>query len=129
MRVRVVPSIVEFSKRFDRVPSSLAFGFAAHLAFMRGDIQTDRRELGLAVPEDGEGDRVREAWKSVDMASDASIVALVDRVCADVSLWQHNLSGIDGFAAAVAEHLVRISRTGLAAALDAHLTEPASREK
>ena len=38
MRVRVVPSIVEYHARTGRVPQSLAFGFAAYLAFMRGDL-------------------------------------------------------------------------------------------
>lgn len=126
MRVRVVPSIIEFSRRFDRAPASLAFGFAAYLAFMRGDVQAERREAGLAMPDDAEGERIRDAWTSVDTASDASLAGFVDRVCTDVALWQHDLSVVDGFAPAVTEHLVRITRAGIVAALDTHLTEPVS---
>ena len=43
MRVRVVPSIVEYAARTGRTPTSLAFGFAAYLAFMRGEIHRAAR--------------------------------------------------------------------------------------
>ena len=49
MRVRVVPSIIAFvDARSDRAPASLAFGFAAYLAFMRGEVQAERRDGRIA---------------------------------------------------------------------------------
>lgn len=126
MRVRVVPSIVQYADRTGRVPASLAFGFAAYLAYMRGEVRAERREAGLSVPDDAEGDRVRDAWRGVDASSDAALAGLVERVCADAGLWKTDLSAIDGFAALVAEHLARILRYGIVAALDVHLTEPVS---
>ena len=39
MRVRVVPSIVQYAGATRPTADALAFGFAAYLAFMRGDIQ------------------------------------------------------------------------------------------
>lgn len=125
MRVRVVPSIVDYYRRARRAPTSLAFGFAAYIAFMRGDIQAERRTMGLAVPEDGEGARVRDAWLDVDPRSDASLAELARRVCGDDALWGVDLSSLTGFADIVAEHLVRIIRQGIQPALDAHLTEHA----
>ena len=129
MRVRVVPSIVEYERRFGRVPASLAFGFAAYLAFMRGDVHAERREQGLPVPDDFDGERVRTAWAATDVSSDDSLADFVERVCGDASLWQQDLSRIDGFTGSVTDHLVRIVRQGVVAALDAHLTEPASTEQ
>jgi tagaturonate reductase len=126
MRVRVVPSIVDHYRRVGRVPGSLAFGFAAHIAFMRGEIQAERRTAGLAVPEDDDGERMRDAWLDVDPHSDASLGEFARRVCADVSLWGVDLATLNGFADVVAEHLVRIIRHGIHSALDAHLTEPAT---
>jgi tagaturonate reductase len=126
MRVRVVPSIVDHCRRVGRAPASLAFGFAAYLAFMRGDIQAERRTTGLAVPEDGEGDRVRGAWLDVDPHADASLASLARRVCADKTLWGVDLTLLNGFADLVTDHLVRITRHGIHSALDAHLTEPAT---
>jgi tagaturonate reductase len=126
MRVRVVPSIVDHVRRVGRAPASLAFGFAAYIAFMRGDTQAERRTNGLAVPEDGEGDRVREAWLDVDSRSDESLAALAGRVCADQTLWGLDLRSLNGFTDLVADHLVRIVRNGIQSALDVHLTEPAT---
>ena len=127
MRVRIVPSIVAFYDRTGRVPQALAFGVAAYLAFMRGDVQTERRAAGLAVPDDGEGDRVRDAWHGVDLASDASIISYARAVCRDDVVWGIDLAHIPGFAAAVGEHLVRILRVGALAAIDTLITEPAAR--
>ena len=125
MRVRVVPSIVDCYRRTGRVPSSLAFGFAAYIAFMRGDLQAERRTMGLIVPEDGEGDRVRDAWLGVDRRDDASLAGLARLVCGDEKLWGADMASLTGFADLVADHLVRIVRQGIHSALDAHLTEHA----
>lgn len=126
MRVRVVPSIVACYERVGRAPASLAFGFAAYVAFTRGAVQSARRALGLSVPDDPEGDRPRDAWHDVDLESDAAIAELARATCADTSLWGVDLSAANGFADAVGDHLIRIVRHGVLAALDAHLTEPAT---
>lgn len=125
MRVRIVPSILAFGQRFGRAPSALAFGFAAYLAFMRGELQSERRAAGLSVPDDAEGDRIRQAWLAIDLHSDEEIAALVEQVCRDHELWNTDLTAVSGFSALVAEHLIRIVRGGAVAALDAFLTEPA----
>jgi hypothetical protein len=93
---------------------------------MRGEVQAERRTMGLAVPEDGEGDRVRDAWRDVDPHSDSRLAALARHVCADESLWGTDLSALNGFAELVSDHLARIVRQGIRSALDAHLTEPAT---
>jgi tagaturonate reductase len=124
MRVRVVPSIVQYHERFCRVPASLALGFAAFLAFLHGEVHAERRAAGLSVPDDNEGETIRAGWREVDLTSEASIAAFAEEVCADQTLWESDLSALDGFAPLVAEHLVRIMSRGVSAALDAHLTEP-----
>jgi len=126
MRVRVVPSIVDHYRRVGRPPASLAFGFAAYFAFMRGEIHAERRTAGLSVPEDGDGETVRGAWLDVDPHADANIVAFVHRVCSDEKLWAVDLTSLNGFAELVADHLVRIVQQGIQPALDAHLTELAT---
>lgn len=125
MRVRVVPSIIAYVQRTNRAPAWLAFGFAAYLSFMRGEIQTERRTAGLPVPEDLEGERVRLAWSTADLRSDRSIADFAHAICADSALWGADL-GAGGFADAVSEHLVRILRHGVTAALDLLLIEPAT---
>jgi len=78
------------------------------------------------VPEDSDGERIRDAWLEVDPHSDTSLSEFARRVSADVSLWGVDLATLNGFADVVAEHLVRIVRHGIHSALDAHLTEPAT---
>jgi tagaturonate reductase len=126
LRTRVVPSILEYHARLGRAPASLAFGFAAYVAFMRGDFHASRAAAGLEMPGDHSGDHLRDAWTLVDIESDEAIADFAKSVCVDTRLWGHDLTSINGFADAVAEHLVRIVRHGITAALDAHLTETAN---
>jgi len=109
-----------------RPPTSLAFGFAAYIAFMRGEVQAKWAAAGVVPPEDMEGERVRRLCQSIDWSSDTAVVDLAIGLCADVRLWRADLSVVPGFVDAAADHLLRIARTGITAALDAHLTEVAS---
>jgi tagaturonate reductase len=117
-RVRVVPSIVEYHQHTGRIPASLTFGFAAYLAFMRSGLH-DR------LTDDDEGARLAAAWDGVDVASDEAVARVATAVAADHSLWGVDLTRLTGFAGAVTEHLIRIMRQGVDAALDVHLTETA----
>ena len=122
MRVRVVPSIVRHAERNGSAPAALAFGFAAYLELMRGGLQEARRAAGVAVPADVPGERVRAAWVETGADLDPSrLEALVERVCGDQSLWGTDLTRAPGFAAAVADHLARIRRDGIGAALESLL--------
>lgn len=126
LRVRVIPSIMEYHARTGRAPASLSFGFAAYIAFMRGDLHASRAALGRPLPADPDGDRVRSVWQSLDVQSDEAVSRVARAVCSDVSLWGFDLTTVNGFADAVADHLVRIVRDGITTALDVHLTEPAT---
>jgi tagaturonate reductase len=125
LRTRVVPTILEYHARLGRAPASLAFGFAAYVAFMRGDFHASRIAVGLAQPSDHAGDHLRDAWTLVDVESDDAITDFVRSVCVDTRLWGTDLTRVNGFADAVGEHLIRIVRQGITSALDAHLTETA----
>ena len=120
-RVRVVPSIVGAAARTGDTPAALALGFAAHLLFLRGDVQARWAAEGRVAPADAEGSAVREAWGDVDVASDAGILAFVRGVCSDAALWSVDLAAVPGFVSAVAAHLSRLLRDGAPAAVDALL--------
>lgn len=121
LRVRVLPSILRHVEIFGKVPQALAFGFATHLMFMRGDAQDARRRAGLSVPADDQGGRVRALWDTLDDDSAPALAGLVETACADTSLWGTDLTRIPGFTEAVTDHLVRVQRDGPSAALDALL--------
>jgi tagaturonate reductase len=126
MRVRVVPSMCRYFSRTGRIPTSLAFGFAAHIALLRGPLHADRRALGRSVPADADGERIREAWCAIDQSSDSAIAELARQLCADEELWGPDLPTVDGFADVVADDLVRIIRQGVESAMDICLSEPAT---
>lgn len=118
MRVRIVPSILAFVERTSRVPESLAFGFAAYLLFMRGELQRVREDAGLSVPLDDGSAPLAAAWH----AAGSDYRKLAHDVCADEALWGANLTASPDFADSVAGHLAGLDRDGAAAALDAHLS-------
>ena len=114
MRVRVIPSIVDFVEKEQRVPALIAFGFAAFVLFLRGDLQHLRRASGLPVPSDEHGLKVRELWHA---GPDRSPRAVARDVCSDESLWGIRLDRIPGFEESVAAHLTRMEEIGVRAAL------------
>ncbi len=126
MRVRVVPSILQYAARTGRAPESLAFGFAAYLLFMRGDLQARRREAGLPVPADDRGERIRGLWAALPDDSPAALRGLARAACADADTWGADLAAVPGFADAVGGALAHAARDGVAAALEAHLAAPAA---
>jgi tagaturonate reductase len=121
MRVRVVPSILRHAERTGTVPEGLALGFAAHLLFLRGELQESRRRAGLPVPPDDAGGPLRERWAALPDESEASIAMLARTSCADADVWGADLTLVPGFAGAVGAHLVRVLRDGMPAALAAHV--------
>ncbi|HWJ13046.1 MAG TPA: hypothetical protein VNS10_04835, partial [Gemmatimonadaceae bacterium] len=100
---------------------ALAFGFAAYLAFMRGEIQVERRAAGLSVPVDHEGDRIRVAWAPAEIGSESALRDFVRSVCGDAELWGTDLSKLRGWCELVSDNLLRIVDSGMRPALEQHL--------
>jgi tagaturonate reductase len=121
MRVRVVPSIQRYVANNDRVPQSLAFGFAAFLLFMQGRFQASRRDQGLAVPPDDQSARLRTFWDGFPEDASAPVGELVWAICRDAALWGADLTAVPGFCEAVSDHLWRIRSEGMGEALEHHL--------
>ena len=122
MRVRVVPSIVDFASKEGRVPELIAFGFAAFLLFLRGDMQNARKAAGLNVPVDERAAEVAALWAKPG----ASARTVAHEACATEALWGADLSSIKGFEDSVAMHLEHIGQTGARAALEQLLFRSAS---
>lgn len=122
MAVRVVPSIVAYTERMAHAPSALAFGFAAYLLFMRGDMHDAFRAAGDNVPADDAGQQVIAVWAPVPNESAvAKARRVTDAVCSNESLWGTDLRRVDGFADDVAAHLATMLKDGVDVALDEYL--------
>jgi tagaturonate reductase len=120
-RVRVVPSILAFAEKTGRAPACLAFGFAALLLFLRGDLQAARNGGGLPAPRDDKGELITAAWQHCDSSDSESLSALVNSICADRSLWGVDLRLVPGFAEIAAEQLAAMVSLGVRVALEQHV--------
>ena len=98
---------------------------------MRGELQTRRRDAGLAVPADDQGERVRAAWDDADATTpdattpDALAAVVAQRVLSDTTLWDADLARVPGFATAVTASLAAMLRDGVPAALGAFVGDGA----
>lgn len=121
MRVRVVPSILDYAARAGHAPPCVALGFAAYLLFARGDRHDRHGAPKVTAPQDVVGERLRLKWSSFGDAGRRSPTQLVRAVCADDELWGADLTAVTGFSELVADHLLRLDRDGPLAAVEAVL--------
>lgn len=116
VRVRVIPSIVDYAKREGRPPELTAFAFAAFLFFLRGEVQDRRRSAGLAVPSDDGATKIRAVWSEHQNANE-DVAGIVRAICGDRSFWGVDLFGVPGFAESVTSNLSAIIANGVPASL------------
>lgn len=122
LRVRIVPTLVRAAEMRGSVPDALAFGFAAHLCFLRGDLQRRRVVAGLPVPPDEAGARIRAAWATSPESDRIALHTMVRAILSDTEMWGTDLSQLATFTDAVTLHLSRIITLGADRALGTVLT-------
>lgn len=123
-KVRVVPSILDYSRRTGETPRALALGLAGFLAFQDGTMQAARRAAGQTVPADVAGEALQERWKRVS-DSTTSITDFVRSVLADTELWGTDLSAVTGLADLVSEYVATIRARGPIGAIESLQLAPA----
>ncbi len=123
LRVRIVPTVLRAAAMRGAVPDSLAFGFAAHLFFLRGDLQRRRLIAGQAVPPDELGARIFAEWIAHAPESDrVALHTMVRAILRDGELWGTDLTLLPTFVDSVTLHLSRIISLGAERALGTLLT-------
>lgn len=130
LRIRVLPTLLRYQSLNGALPRRVCFGFAAHLAFMRGVEEREGLILGRLGSElypinDDHAPFYLECWREAVPAQESDAFdRLVRRVCARTELWGRDLSEVPGFAARVREDLERILSRGVEASLKSLLGEP-----
>jgi len=102
MKMRNVPVLLQHYRQHNSPPALFALGFAAYLLFMKGGdykVNDDKAEYFAGL------------WRQHGPDE------IVDKVLADTSLWDTDLSGLPGFAAAVREDLHALINKGALATL------------
>jgi tagaturonate reductase len=109
MRVRVVPTIVDYWRQEGKFPDLTCFGFAAFLLFRSRDDASASR-----LPMDDGAALIRSA--SMNARNDVD--GFVESVCCDRSLWGMDLSELPGFIDSVTGHASAIAREGIRPSLN-----------
>lgn len=115
MKIRILPVLLNYYKLFQKVPSHIAFGFAAFLLFMRSDKKEGNQYFGnsnghtYAITDD-------EAAYFYD-ASQQNESDYVNLVLTDSKLWGTDLAVLAGFNEAVKDNYNNILKYGMADAL------------
>ena len=115
MKIRVLPVLLNYYKINNKVPSHIAFGFAAFLLFMKVARKEGNQYFGSY-----EGneylitDDEASYFYEVAQQSEADYV---DLLLANTALWGTDLSALEGFNRTVKENYNNILKNGVANAL------------
>jgi tagaturonate reductase len=118
-KTRVLPSLVEYGRRFGTFPKMLTFAFAALIAFYRGSEIKDGKLVAYRngeeyfVNDDMEAlEFFRELWASYEN-NKIDLKDMVKAVLSKVELWDGNLSELPGLADRVYDYLNSIVTCGM----------------
>jgi len=115
MKIRILPVLSQYYKLFNKVPSSIAFGFAAFLCFMRSHKKEENQYFGqyngneYLITDDQaayfyEKSKLNEAY-------------YVSSVLSDQQLWETDLASLTDFIKTVQENYNNIKNLGITEAL------------
>jgi tagaturonate reductase len=127
IRVRVVPSIVDYTKQEGQPPELTSFGFGAFLLFHREEVLESWRAMGRTVPRDDGAQLIRDLWRTMDVTPGNGVATFVGGVCSEQSLWGVDLRELSGFTESVTTHLSRMLRYGVRASLAQLLSRSGAR--
>ena len=127
MKVRVLPMVERYYRKFNRPPEGICFGFAAYLLFMKSVQAEDNRYFGrlnhsLYPINDNKADYFYVLWQTIGEENGADINHMVRKVCQDESLWGINLAALPDFCETVANHLNLIIAEGIETALQKRIS-------
>jgi len=111
-KTRVLPSVLEYIKRKNELPSHLLFSLAALIAFYKGE----RNGTAIALKDDANTlSFFKNQWKN------NSISTVVNATLSNTAFWGTDLTTIKGLENEVAKHLESIIKNGMKATLNAFI--------
>lgn len=109
-RIRLLPSLLSYQARFHKLPPHIVFAFAALIRFYKGEWQGEPIPLNDEPPISA---WLQDAWQS---APDTR--TLVERILANHSLWDQDLTHVDGLVDLITTYLAKIDTDGIQAAFE-----------
>jgi tagaturonate reductase len=130
MRLRLLPSIIAYYKRFQTAPPFSLFAFAAFLTFMRIREHINSKWSGQRGSEPYEYNDSPEslqifynAWNSINPSKKEDLHRLVSSICQNPALWNMDLTQLPSFVSIVASYIDQILKLGMISALQRFLTQ------
>jgi len=112
LQLRVVPVLLCYYERFQKVPEHIAFGFAAYLRFMHATKKEDTAYFGnIADKQYPIEDQYAEYYSGLWSACTSK--ELVPIVLSNTELWGTDLTQLSGFAHSVSTYLQKIENEGI----------------
>ncbi|MBC8587396.1 tagaturonate reductase [Paratissierella segnis] len=106
---RILPSILEYKNRQNKLPKKLVFSLASLIYFYRGD----RNGESINLSDDPEIlEMYKNLWNNYD-GSDENLQSIVKTVLGSVDLWKIDLNSIVGLNEKVTKDLTSIVRKGM----------------
>lgn len=113
-KTRVLPSILEYTKRKKELPKKLVFSLASLMFFYKGDRDGEK----INISDDKEIlELYRRLWNKYD-GSDKSLNYIVEEILSLEDIWQINLNEIEGLRQATTNYLSIIANQGMIKALE-----------
>lgn len=113
-KARVMPSLVEYVRRFNTLPVCITFSFAAYIAFYHKGVE--RGDNCLIARRGKDVYEIRDDSWALDFFYEhrnASTEEIAHEVICNERMWGSSLADIPGFEAAVAAALGRIEAVGM----------------
>ena len=109
MKMRVIPVLLKYYTEFNKTPAGIAKGFAAFLAFMKpvkkdGNVFYGERNGQHYPINDDNAAYFYEQWQKHEVSG------LVPAVLSDLTLWGTDLTKLPGFAGAVSDNMLQITK-------------------
>lgn len=122
MRVRIVPTLAAYFRRFGHAPPAITLGFACFILYQHPEYRPAHR----VAPTDDALPLWEDAWRDRSIDRESDVRAMVSQVLADESVWGYRLDRIDGLTDLVASNLVTLRKEGVRAAMTAHIARLSS---
>ncbi|HRJ30953.1 MAG TPA: tagaturonate reductase [Cyclobacteriaceae bacterium] len=100
-KVRVLPSLLQYIERTGKIPNRLAYSFAAMIRFYNGSWK------GVELPVKDTPEvlgHFAKAWNQ------STLEKTVNRILSNISLWDMDLSTIDGLGSTISKYLAEIDK-------------------
>ncbi|WP_316821772.1 tagaturonate reductase [Pedobacter gandavensis] len=112
MKVRVIPVLLNYYKKYHQVPPHIALGFAAYLVFMRVSRVSANGQF-FGVYQGKEYQITDDQAGYFRSKSDLTAAQYVQEVLGDTSLWDADLGCLTGLAEKVKEQYTLILKSGM----------------